>query len=471
MKEFLKKPPTWLIYVIIAAFLAGVTLTWLGLSQKITIFLNDDVKVIRTSALTIHGVLKASGVMVEPEDRIQPDKAGLIWNQAAIQVDRARTLLIQTSEDEISLRTAEKIPANLMQTLGIELFPQDQLLINGVVIDPDQPIEFDDTILIQYQPAIPLVVSIDDTIISLFTNQPTLGAALESESIFVGKNDWISMDPLTPITGNIQVEIRRARPVTVKIADQTFTGMTAALTVGDALLQLGIPLQNLDYSVPSESDVLPPNAEIKIVRVEETLAIMTDETPYESDYQEDPETALDQYTVIQEGQNGIIATRERIKLEEGEEVWRSPTETWQASVAENGIMGYGTQVVVQTEIVDGQTIEYWRKISVYATSYKPCDANGVCYYGTAGGNPVQQGIIAVSPHWYSVPNGLGMADLPVYVPGYGYAIIDDVCGGCSGQFWIDLAYTEDDYVPWYFWTTMYFLTPVPQRYIPAIITP
>ena len=64
-----------------------------------------------------------------------------------------------------------------------------------------------------------------------------------------------------------------------------------------------------------------------------------------------------------------------------------------------------------------------------------------------------------------------MADLPVYVPGYGPAIVGDVGGGISGTPWIDVAYRPEDDFTWdAHWLTMYFLTPVPSWY-PAIITP
>jgi 3D (Asp-Asp-Asp) domain-containing protein len=177
--------------------------------------------------------------------------------------------------------------------------------------------------------------------------------------------------------------------------------------------------------------------------------------------------------VVEPGQLGIYASRERVRYADGAEIWRDSDGTWQASEAKDGVLGYGTEIVVQSEVVDGITIEYWRKKSVYATYYVPCDAYGNCYTGTASGYPVRKGIVAVMPWWYSVPEGLAMADLQVYVQGYGEAIIGDVCGGCSGNTpWIDLAFGQDDEVNWVNgWTTMYFLTPVPERYIPPIITP
>jgi 3D (Asp-Asp-Asp) domain-containing protein len=117
-------------------------------------------------------------------------------------------------------------------------------------------------------------------------------------------------------------------------------------------------------------------------------------------------------------------------------------------------MGYGTKVVVQSETVDGQTIEYWRKLSVYATSYYPGEFEGDAI--TRSGVPLTKGIVAVSAAWYP-----SMASLQVYVPGYGYGTIADSGYGIPGTRWIDLGYDDENYVGWHHWTTIYFLTPIP----------
>jgi uncharacterized protein YabE (DUF348 family) len=471
MNDILKKLQKWQWLIIALVLLGGILVTWMGLRQPINVIVDDEALSVRTAALTIPGVLRSAGIVIEPEDQVFPSNDGLFWDRDVIRVEKARTVLIRTPQEEFSLKTAESIPANLLQTLGIDFFPHDSLLVNGLPVDPQQPIEAKGSLLIQFKPAKQINVEIGDHVHQIYSNQPTLGAALEAAEIELNPRDWISEDISAPIKNSMTVEIRKARPVTIESGHGSLTGMTAAVTVGGALQDLGFPLQNLDYSIPDEDASVPADSIIKIVRVSESLVIATEEIPNESDYQEDPDTPLDQISVIEPGQDAIFANRERIRYEEGDEVWRSPQESWQASEQMKGILGYGTKIQIRSEVVDGQTIEYWRKISVYATSYKPCDANGVCHDGTAGGYPLQQGIIAVSPKWYSVPNGLGMADLSVYVPGYGRAIIGDVCGGCSGSYWIDLAYRDENYVPWYHWTTMYFLTPVPQRYIPPMITP
>ncbi len=82
---------------------------------------------------------------------------------------------------------------------------------------------------------------------------------------------------------------------------------------------------------------------------------------------------------------------------------------------------------------------------------------------TASGLPLTKGIIAVRTSWYGV-----MEFQPVYVPGYGRGIIADTGGGIDGRYWIDLGYDDSNYVGWHYWTTLYFLMPVPS-YIPTVL--
>jgi 3D (Asp-Asp-Asp) domain-containing protein len=49
----------------------------------------------------------------------------------------------------------------------------------------------------------------------------------------------------------------------------------------------------------------------------------------------------------------------------------------------------------------------------------------------------------------------------VYIPGYGIASVQDIGAGVPGQYWVDLGYSESDFVNWHQNVTVYFLTPVP----------
>ncbi len=472
MQAFFKKNKSWLFPGAFLLILAGIALVWAGLIRPVRIIFDGQALTVRTAHYSILGILRSAGITPAEEDRVLTDSGESIWELNTIIVETARKILVKTYTDEIEVRTTEKIPANILKTIGIELFPYDQILINGSEVEPYAPVEIEGSILLQYKPADEINLVIDGKEQVVYTNEATLGAVLEKASIFLSPEDWISQ-PLSASTNEFKnVIIRRAKPISVFVDNKDVTGLSSAATVGDALEDIGQSLQNLDYSIPSPESPLPEDGQIKIVRVNEELVLMTDEVPYENEWVEDPNALLDTISVVEPGQLGIYATRERIRYEAGEEVRRSPQETWQASQAQDGVLGYGTQVEVRTDVVDGQEIEYWRKITVYATSYSPC-RSGIdgCSYGTATGIlPVQKGVIAVTPRWLSVTNGYGMWGQSVYVEGYGYGIIADSGGGIPGTPWIDLAYSDEGYQTWSHWTTMYFLTPVPGWY-PAIILP
>lgn len=470
MKLFTQKKH-WLYLIFALGIIIGVVLIRASLSRPITVIVDDVSFTLDTSALKVSGVLRAANLTVTDDDQVTPSEDEWLGKETVIEVTIAQPVTVVTDHGEFTLLTAKRVPADILDELEIDLGQLDTVLVDGEMIDPLSRLDITGPVVIHYKQAVKIDVEIDSVTQTIFTNQPILGTALEDAGIQVGEHDWVSVTLDTPIEGTMSLTIHRAQPVTVKVGEAILTGESAAKSVGRALVDIGLPLQNIDFSIPGEEEPIPEDREIEIIKVSENVVIVTDETAYESEYVEDPETELDQYSVIQPGQVGIFASRERIKYENGEETSRNSLGNWQASVPQNEVLGYGTKAVIRTEVVDGVTIEYWRKKYVYATSYEPCDNQGVCHDGTAGGYPLQIGIVAVTPQWYSVPNGLAMADLPLYVPGYGRAIVGDVGGGISGTPWIDVAYRPEDDFTWdAHWLTMYFLTPVPNWY-PAFITP
>jgi 3D (Asp-Asp-Asp) domain-containing protein len=220
------------------------------------------------------------------------------------------------------------------------------------------------------------------------------------------------------------------------------------------LADLGVTPQNLDRSIPPEDQPLPINGQVTLIRAAESIALVKDESAFSYTYQLDPDAELDTTSVLTPGQLGLVVSRQRSRIEDGLIVHTADEGPWKASDPSDAVLGTGTKVVVKTEVVDGQTLEYWRKVSVYATAYHPSEFS----YGalTRSGIPLTKGIVAVAASWY---NGLEMQ--PVYVPGYGHGIIADSGYGIPGRYWIDLGYDDENYISWHDWTVIYFLTPVP----------
>ena len=451
---------TWRITAILMVVL-GACLIVLQFYGQYTLIVNGEVHNLRTLAFTPRQVAQAAGLSLQPEDRIWPEADALNFASKTIIINQSRQVQIAHGEAIISLQTAERLPANLLTMAGITLYPADRLLWNGKAIDWAEPLPAGKPALLQFIPAHVLELSIDGNEMTLFTQQRTVGAALWEAGIPLQPEDRLSLPLETPLSSITELTLARARPVKVVFAGSQLSGFSAAKTVGEALADLGFPLQYLDYAIPAENEPVPADGTIRTVDVREEILLEKEETAYQNTYVEDPNAELDSVSVVVPGQVGLVVTRTRIRIEDGKEVANVTEGPWKASDPQDGVLGRGTKVVVRTETIDGETIEYWRKVTVYATSYAPQHLGGD--NRTASGMILTKGIIAVRTSWYSV-----MQFQPVYVPGYGRGIIADTGGGIDGRYWIDLGYDDSNYVGWHYWTMLYFLTPVP-AYIPTVL--
>jgi len=255
----------------------------------------------------------------------------------------------------------------------------------------------------------------------------------------------------------MHVIVERAVPVTITIDGVTVAARSRAATVAGALVDAGFALVGEDYSIPPAEAPLPPDGNIRIVRVTEEVLIERTEIPYQTVYQPDPALELDARRLIRAGVPGVAEQRTRIRYEDGVEVSRVAEPSRVVLPPTDAIIAYGTRIVIRTLQTPDGPLAYWRTIRMLATSYapstssKPPDAPN---YGLAGtGIPVEKGIVAVDP-----------AVIPyftrVYVPGYGIGLAADTGGAINGRR-IDLGYSDDDLVLWYSWVDVYLLLPVP----------
>ena len=358
----------------------------------------------------------------------------------------------------------ERIPANLLANFGIKLFPKDQTRWNGESVPSGQPLLLAPSYLLQFNPAVYFTLVENGQEQDLYTAAASIGSALAEAGITISPFDRLSVPLESPVREGMSLTLTRARPITIKDGDTGVESQSAADTVGEALAEAGLPLQGLDYAKPAENQPIPENGTIKVVRVVEEIVLEQTPIAFETEYIPDPETELDQRSVVTPGEPGIKASRIRIRYENGEEISRETDAEWIAKNPVSKQVGYGTQVVVRKLDTPSGTIEYWRAITVYATSYSPCrSGTEKCYYGTSLGLPVQRGVIGVTSAWYRL-----MAGQQIYVPDYGTGTIADIGGGIPGKYWIDLGFTDEEFEPWYYDTTIYFLTPVPES-IPWIL--
>lgn len=449
-----KQRKTWVL-LSIALVLGGLGLMFAHLWHPYELSVDGQTLHVRTIAFSLRGLLRQLNYELQPGDRtsIEPDTFSLTL-PTRLHIQRARLVEIESRGETLALQSPELLPANLLQEVGIALFAEDLVMLDGEVIDPYKALSAGMEAKLQFIPAKQITLEIDGQIRTLYSQKATLSEALLEAGIQLQSEDRLSASPDTLLQAQNTFTLAKARSLAITIGNQTVSGISAAPTIGEALAELGLAPQNLDRSIPPEDQPLPANGQITFIHGMESISLVKDETTFNYTYQLDPEAELDTTSVLIPGQLGLVVSRQRSRIEDSLIVHTADDGPWKASDPSDAVLGTGTKVVIKTEVVDGQTLEYWRKVSVYATSYHPSEFS----YGakTRSGLPLTKGIVAVAASWY---NGLEMQ--PVYVPGYGHGIIADSGYGIPGRYWIDLGYDDENFISWHDWTVIYFLTPVP----------
>jgi uncharacterized protein YabE (DUF348 family) len=349
------------------------------------------------------------------------------------------------------------VPVALVERAGLSLAPGDLVLLRGYPVDVNERIPSSNSITLEIRRAVTLVVNGK----SMQTAARTVGEALAEAGSSLHAADQVNPPPDTPVSNDLAVVYIPSREFTISADQQTLVVRSAAASVGAILSEAGLPLIGLDFSHPAEDQPAPQDGKIRVVRVSESIVLAQTAIPFQSQYQSSSQVELDHQQILQPGQPGLAVSRTRIRYEDGQEVSRRTEAETVARPPADRVVGYGTKVVVHTATVDGTQIQYWRAIQMFATAYSPCNsAADRCYPGTSSGKPVEQGVVAVKYSWY-----LAMQGQALYIPGYGRATIEDVCGGCVGKPWIDIGYTDAQFAQagdqWGKYVTVYFLAPPP----------
>lgn len=345
------------------------------------------------------------------------------------------------------------IADSLLAEAGVQLEEGDRLFQNGLQIDARADLSGSDPIVLQVQRAVAAAINGR----AIRTSAPTVLGALWESGLHVRISDVLLPAPQQPLSPELAITHTTASVVRIRIGAETLSARTAADTVGDALQDAGVALQGLDYSIPDADAPVPLDDSIQVIRVEEEILLEQKSISFDTLTQPVEDLELDSTQVVQVGQFGLRASRIRVRYENGVEVSRITEAEWTAVEPKPRILGYGTKIVVRTMNTPNGTIEYWRAVPAFATSYSPCRLGiETCGSTTASGLPLKKGVVGVIRSWYNA-----MVFTQVYVPGYGVGVVADIGGGVPGRNWIDLGYSDDDWVSWAANTTIYFLTPVP----------
>lgn len=444
-----------LIALVAAAGLMILGYRWTA--RPITVTIDGHTTSFRTHQTSVGGLLEDQGIVLRPEDIVQPALETPLKETASITIQRARAVTLVADGRRRTVYTHAASPAAVLLDAGIELRPSDRVAVNNQTWVPEAPFVNNHPVEVRVHRAVPFSLNDDGLTIQLWTTAPTLGQALAEKGIPVYLADAVSLPLDTPMSADLRVTIQRSQPVSILVDGREIRTRTRAQTVAGVLAQEGIVLGELDYTKPAADLPLRAHHTIDVRRVTEEFVYEEAPIPFETIWKADPTLPLDTRRLIQAGDPGMRRRRTRIVYENGEEVSRETANWWVEEDPTPEIIAYGTHLVWQTVDTPDGPKRYWRKIRVLATSYSAATSGKSRDHPTYGitrlGWEARRGIVAVDPQVINLRQKM-------YVPGYGLAVAGDTGGRIRGRH-IDLGFDEDKLQLWYRWVDVYLLEPAP----------
>ena len=302
---------------------------------------------------------------------------------------------------------------------------------------------------------IPINIIDDGSSISFQSDSNTVGRSLADVGLDIYVGDEIDPSLDTLVYAGMTINIKRSRPILISVDGGVIDFRTHHDIVSDILRESGVTLLGRDYSEPPLS--AKALGKIEVTRVFDEYRVEYEPIPFDKQWIGMADLAIDRTSVQQSGTSGVLARRLRVRHINGVPSQDVLLDEWVHTSPLPRIMGYGMQIPIRNiETPDG-TVEYWRAVSMLATSYSPSRAGTPVtapWYGiTRTGKPLKKGMVAVDRRY--IPLGSTM-----YVPGYGFATAEDTGSGIRGLM-IDLGYEDHNYRSWRSYVTVYLRTPVP----------
>ena len=479
-----QQPPAarWVWFVAGVVVLAIGIAAWVSVARAgvpVSVTVDGYTEAVRSTRPDVGALLTDLGLKLRPEDWVEPGLETPLRPGLVVTIHRARPGLIHADGEALEVYSHALTVGDLLAEAKIELSQHDEVWMDGAQVTLDTPLPPSDgeagpqrfargrawvghgprPVRLSVHRAVPLIVDDGSVPYTIFTTAPTIGEALLREQLTLYLGDRVHPSLGSRVHAGMRVVIERSTPVLVTADGRTVRTRTQGKTVGDALVDLGIPVSGSDRVTPALSQPVFDNIPIQVVRVLETALVEREPIPFQSILVPDDNLEIDHQRLDQQGKNGEYRRRFKVIYEDGLETSRTLTDDWVAAEPITRVVAYGRKIISRKLETPEGTFSYWRKIRVLATSYSASTA-GVSpdnpWYGrTRLGWVMRKGIVAVDPTVIKLGS-------KVYVPGYGVGDVADTGSAIRARH-IDLGYDDDNLVLWYHWTDVYLLDPPPPR--------
>ena len=244
------------------------------------------------------------------------------------------------------------------------------------------------------------------------TKAHTVEKFLEDEQIEFGEEDYISLPLSSFIRDGMKIDIKHATDFSITADGKTKSYKSLANTVGEALDDVGIKVDDNDIVTPDADALLTADLAITVQRVDIKKEVVEEEVPFDTVEKDDSSLNEGTSKVVKKGVVGKDLVTYSVTFIDGKESSRKEVSRTTVTAAMDKVIANGTRINY-----NGKT--YSRKLVVKAYAYTGGGR-------TAMGTRARVGEIAVDPS--VIPLGTN-----VYIEGVGARRAEDTGGNIKGN--------------------------------------
>lgn len=200
----------------------------------------------------------------------------------------------------------------------------------------------------------------------------TVGDLLEQEKITLGEKQHVNYALDEYLTDGMEIKVSYSFSIEVQCDGKTYSQDMEAETVGDVLKELNITPGKDDRVTPAVTESVTEGMKIVVNRVTFDTVVETEETEYETIYEDDSSMAKGQEEVSVKGENGEKEVTYKVTYVDGVEESREVVSETVTKEPINKVVKVGTK---ESSSSGGSGREIVSKKAFY-----DCDGSGHGYY-------------------------------------------------------------------------------------------
>ena len=322
----------------------------------------------------------------------------------AIYEGTKNTVTITANGEKTEVKTHAETVGDFMEEQEIEVSEHDFL---------SQPADaaIEEDVALEWEKAKEYTINVDGKKTAAWTTDDQVKDILAKAEIKTTEHDKVSPGLDEKVDADTAISIEKAYEVTILDGLEKKKAWSTSTTVADFLKQNKISLGELDRVENGMDEMVVPNSEVKVVRVEKVTDVVEDSVKFAEVTKKDSSILKGKEKLVQKGENGRVAKTFEVVKENGKEVKRELKSEKTVKEAKKQVKAVGTKVVVA---------------SVSRGAKQPAPKAATASVSKATPAPAQA---TAAPKKAAAPAAAPSSGREIYVSATAYTAF---CAGCSG---------------------------------------